>query len=363
MDFVPLIERIGENASATLGGLVLGAVFGFCVQRTAFCTRSAVIDVVRGRSLRGPATWIIGFAAALLIVQAMLGADAIAIGDSRYFATGQSLSGPLIGGAIFGVGMMLTRGCVSRLLVLGAGGNLRALYGILIVAVVSSLTLYGFLTPLRDSAAGLLNSAATGGNALVNHTGGGNYSGAIAGAIVAVLAIGLAIKARLGFWQMLGAALVGGSVAAGWYFTATLNTQVFEPIAVDSMSFIRPLAQTTGYFVGAADLPTFDLGLVVGTLAGGLVAAVAFRAFRVATFAEDGAPSILRYTVGAVLMGFGGVLAAGCTIGAGLTGGSALAISALIAIVSMIVAGAVTDVVVDRPRSAAESGAVATAQR
>ncbi|WP_099867762.1 YeeE/YedE family protein [Pararhizobium haloflavum] len=363
MDFIPLIDRFGEGGAALVGGLSLGILFGAAVQRTGFCTRMAVIDMVRLRSLYGPATWIVGFASALLSVQLMQALGIIVIGDSRYFATGQSLSGAAVGGAIFGVGMMLTRGCVSRLIVLSGGGNLRALYGIVVVALAAFATLYGFLGPIRESIASWVSSAAIGGNAIVDHTGGGNFTGAIFALGVTIVALALAARARLGVLQTIGAALVGLAVAGGWYFTATLSQQVFDPIAVDSMSFIRPLAQWSGYAFGAAELPTFDSGLVVGALVGGLVAAVASRSFRIETFAQTGSPSVLRYTVGAVLMGSGGVLAAGCSIGAGLTGGSALAASGLIALTAMVIAGAITDTLVDRPSVDAMASAAQPANR
>lgn len=349
MDFVPLMDRFGEGGTALLGGAVLGAIFGIAMQRTAFCTRTAVIDLVRGRGLAMPAIWLLAFATAVVIVQTLLAMNMIAVGDSRYFATGQSLSGAAIGGALFGLGMILSRGCVSRLLVLSASGNLRAIYGVVIVALVSFATLYGFLSAPRESVGALMSSAAIGGNAVIDHTGGSNYNGAILAGLIALCAVVLAGFARVGALRFLGAVVIGGAVAGGWYFTATLSAQVFEPIAVDSMSFIRPLAQTTGYLFGAAEQPTFDLGLVGGTLAGALLAALVFGGFRVATFGEAGAPSVVRYTIGSALMGFGGVLAAGCTIGAGLTGGSVLAISALIAISAMAIAAALADIVVDGP--------------
>lgn len=350
MDFVPLIDRVGEEMTATLGGGVIGFILGFALLKTGFCTRMAVIDMARARSLTGPATWLLGFAAALLAVQALLYFGVIAVDTSRFFATGQSLSGALFGGAIFGIGMVLTRGCVSRLLVLGAAGNLRAIYSLVFVALAAYATLYGFLVPGRDAIAPLLSTAAIGGNALVDHTGGGNVSGVVLGAVVAVVAIALAARAKLDLGQSIGAVVVGLMVAAAWYFTATLTAQLFEPIAIDSISFIRPLAQTSGALIGSVALPTFDFGLVIGTFAGGLLAALVLGRFKVATFSEPGAPRILRYTIGAAMMGFGGVLAAGCSIGAGLTGGSVLAASALIALLSMAVAGAVTDTVLDRPR-------------
>jgi uncharacterized protein len=353
MDFVPLIERIGEDNTAMLGGALLGAVFGGCVQRTGFCTRMAVIDLARRRSVKAPAIWLLGFGAALLLVQYLLMSGMMAVGDSRYFATGQSLSGALVGGALFGIGMILTRGCISRLLVLTSSGNLRALFGVLVVAAVSATTLHGILSYPRDLVGAWLSSGFVGGNAL--YEPGGGLAGVVAGLFVTLAALVLALRARIGPSIVAGALLVGIAVAGGWYFTATLATQVFEPVAIDSLSFIRPLAQSAGWLTGVAGLPTFDLGLVAGTLSGGFLAALASGSFRIATFAEPGAPSLRRYALGAMLMGFGGVLAAGCTVGAGLTGGSVLAISALLAITAMVLAGALTDFLLDAPRERASA--------
>ena len=159
------------------------------------------------------------------------------------------------------------------------------------------------------------------------------------------------------FGLALGGLAVGLLIASGWYFTATLATQVFEPVAIDSLSFIRPFAQTAGFLGGVSALPSFDLGIVAGTFLGALIVTPVFGEFRLARFGEAGTPSILRYTLGGALMGFGGVLAAGCTVGAGLTGGSVLAISALIAISAMALAGAATDVLLDRAPTSSTASA------
>src|SRR5690606_24493712 len=150
MDLVWLIDRVGENAAAAIGGAVLGLLFGIFAQRTAFCTRSAVLDLTRGRDLKALAVWAAGFAAAILAVQLLVYRDALSVVDTRFFGTPQSLSGAVVGGLLFGVGMALARGCVSRLLVLGASGNLRALFCVAVVALVGWATYDGILVPLRD---------------------------------------------------------------------------------------------------------------------------------------------------------------------------------------------------------------------
>jgi len=146
---------------------------------------------------------------------------------------------------------------------------------------------------------------------------------------------------------VLGGVGIGLTIVGGWYFTYQLSTQVFEPIQAESLSFIRPLATTADLAAGAATGIGLDQGLLAGTLVGALLAAVLFRQFRVVTFSEPGTPSILRYTAGSALMGFGGILAVGCTIGAGFTGGSVLAVSSLLALASMMTGAALADRIVD----------------
>ncbi len=196
MDLVPLIDLIGEPQTALVGGLVLGLAFGVFAQRSRYCTRSAVLSAMGDSDLKPFATWVAGFAAAILAVQALLGADMIDVSETRFFSTAQSLSGAIIGGLLFGTGMVLARGCVSRLLVLGASGNLRGVFSIAVIAVTALATYSGVLVPLRDGIGGIWNTAAIGGNDLLVHAGLERWAGIALGAVLALVALGFAVKAR-----------------------------------------------------------------------------------------------------------------------------------------------------------------------
>ncbi|WP_339758048.1 YeeE/YedE family protein [uncultured Hoeflea sp.] len=344
MDLVPLIDLIGEPQTALVGGLVLGLAFGIFAQRSRYCTRSAVLSVMGESDLKPFATWAAGFAAAILAVQLLLGADMIDVAETRFFSTAQSLSGALVGGLLFGIGMVLARGCVSRLLVLSASGNLRGVFSIAIIAVTALATYSGVLVPLRDGIGGVWNTAAIGGNDLLVHAGLERWAGVALGVVLAVVALGFALKSRLSVWRLFGGVMIGLTVAAGWYFTWQLSTQVFEPIQAESLSFIRPLA-TTGELALESGFAGLDQGVLIGAILGAFVAALLSGEFRISTFAEPGVPSIWRYAAGSVLMGFGGILAVGCTIGAGLTGGSVLAVSSLLGLAAMISGAALAQLV------------------
>lgn len=336
MDLVPLIDSVGEPAAALAGGAVLGLVFGVAAQRSGFCTRSAVLDVIRGGDGKALSTWLAGFAVAIFGVQWLLWSGQLDVAETRFFSTAQSLSGALVGGILFGIGMILARGCVSRLLVLGASGNMRALYSILVVGLVGLATYAGLLSPLRDAVGSLLGTGAIGGNDLLASAGLARAAGLAIGIVLVILAVRIAIRSRVSPWRALGGAAVGATIVGGWWFTWQLSMQVFEPIQAESLSFIRPLATSGEIAIGRDTIFGWDQGLLAGTVLGAFASAILFRDFRIATFSEPGTPSILRYTAGAALMGFGGILAVGCTIGAGLTGGSVLAISSILGLASMI---------------------------
>lgn len=358
MNFVPLIDLIGEPATAAIIGLGLGGLFGFALERSGFCTRSAAIEMFRNQKGRALPVWLVGFAVCVAVVQAMLWFGVINVGESRFFATPQTLSGALIGGALFGIGMALARGCVSRLVVLGASGNLRAVFCVALIAVTAWATLQGPLVPFRDAIGGLLSSAALGGNDVAALSGLGYVFGPLFALVIALAALALVIRRRLSPAYILGGAVAGGAVALGWYATYQFSGQVFDPIQPESLSYMRPLASTLDFIGagGATDALSLDVGIIAGTVVGALVSAVLFRQFRIRTFAEAGAPSIWRYAAGSILMGFGGIVAVGCTIGAGFTGGSVLAATALTGLVMMMLFAGLTDLVLRRLEDRAASG-------
>lgn len=357
MDFVPLIDRFGEPATAALIGLALGLGFGFLAERTGFCTRSAALEISNGRRGNMLPIWLIAFATTVLLTQGLIAWDLLSVRDTRFFGTAQSLSGAVIGGGLFGVGMVLARGCASRLLVLGVSGNLRALFSIAIIAATAWATYQGPLVSIRNAAASLLMTSSIGTNELAVALNTGTGTGLAVGAALAVLALGVAFARRLRIRHLLGGLAIGALIPAGWYLTYQYSLQVFEPVQADSLSYMRPLANTLNY-VGSGGSESFlstDVGLIAGTVIGALVASLAFGSFRIRTFAEAGAPHWLRYVAGSVLMGFGGILAVGCTVGAGFTGGAVLAVSALIALASMVLSAMLADKVIDGNRHPAAS--------
>lgn len=352
-----LIESWGEPLTLTVLGLLCGLLFGSLAQQSRFCLRAATVEV--GRGGLGPrfAIWLIAFGAAVAATQAFDLWGALELKRARQLVQRGSLSGALIGGAMFGAGMVLARGCASRLLVLSATGNLRALISGLVVTLVAQASLRGILAPSREWVASLWTIDGGPDRSILALVGGGAGIGLLIGIAWLVPGIWLAARHRVSNWQTMAAAGVGGAVAASWLATSQIARVAFEPVAVKSISFTGPSADTLMALINTPALPWgFDLGLIPGVFLGSLIAAVATLEFELQGF--EGGASMVRYIVGAMLMGFGSMLAGGCAVGAGMSGGAVFALTSWLALVAMWCAAMATDRLVDRvppPRPASDN--------
>ncbi|MFN3868856.1 MAG: YeeE/YedE thiosulfate transporter family protein, partial [Hyphomicrobiaceae bacterium] len=151
MDVTTLIETWGDGAVLAMAGLGVGLLFGALAQRSKFCFRAAAIETARGAFGSRLAIWLIAFATAIAVTQGLIAAGWLNVAEARQIAGQGSISGALIGGLMFGVGMIMARGCASRLLVLSATGNLRALISGLILTLVAQASLRGALSPAREA--------------------------------------------------------------------------------------------------------------------------------------------------------------------------------------------------------------------
>ena len=134
MDILALLEVVDEASLAALFGLLTGAVFGVSAQKSQFCLRAATVEFARGNLGPKVSVWLLAFSTALVWVQGARLLGLFRIEEARMMAVAGSWSGAVIGGLMFGAGMVLARGCSGRLLVLAATGNLRAVISGLIFA-------------------------------------------------------------------------------------------------------------------------------------------------------------------------------------------------------------------------------------
>lgn len=350
--FTTATELLGESGLAVLGGLAIGLLFGFAAQRSRFCLRAATLDFWRGQLTDRVAVWVLAFSAAVVLTQAAILWQLIDLNLIRSLNQRGSLSGAIIGGGMFGAGMVLTRGCASRLLVLSAGGNLRSAVSGLIFAVTAQASLRGWLSPVREALANVWTMDNPGTLNLITYLGAKPVFGIVAGILCLGIGIWLAIHTRLPLAVGFFALVVGLGVASGWTFTALLAAESFDPQPVKSLSFTGPSAAVLMQVLTLPVFkPEFDMGLVPGVLLGAFLGAAWGRDLKLEGF-HDG-QGMRRYIIGAVMMGFGGMLAGGCAIGAGVSGASVFATISWLTLLAMWAAAGITDAMVDRAPAAA----------
>ena len=323
-----MYESLGLPLSAPQAavafGLLLGLAFGALAEVTRFCLRRAVAGDP-GERLPAAGVWAAALAAAILGTQGAVAMGWIGFGGHRFMASEVPVLAIVPGGLLFGAGMVLTRGCISRLTVLSGTGNLRALTVLVVFAVVAHAALTGVLAPLRVAA----------GSVTVSMDPALPLA---AGAVLALGALLLAVRSGARPLHLGLAALIGALVPLGWVGTGLVLYDDFDPIAMESLSFTSPMAETLFWTVASTSIPAgFGTGLVGGVIVGALALSLIGGRFSWQSFESPAQTG--RYLSGAALMGFGGVLAGGCTLGAGLSGVPTLSIAALLALVSIIAGG------------------------
>jgi uncharacterized membrane protein YedE/YeeE len=354
MSWQTAIDTLGEPGTLAATGLFIGTAFGFLAQRSRFCLRSAVIEFSRNLVGGKLTVWLFAFAAAVIGTQALALAGAFDASQARQIAARGSLSGAAIGGALFGMGMILARGCSSRLLVLAAQGNLRSVISGLVFAVTAQASWTGLLAPVRENMSGWWTVEGGAARDLIARTGIG-HGGALAfGLVWLAAAVFWARRQRVPVWGWAGATGVGLCIAAAWWATYAIGQNSFDPHPVQALSFTGPSAEVLTRTLFATDKPfNFDMGLMPGVFIGSFLAAWWFKELRLEGF--EGGASMRRHIVGAVCMGFGGMLAGGCAVGAGLSGAAVFTVTSWVTLCAIWAAAALTDRLLDQRPQAGQS--------
>ena len=302
-------ETTTPQQAAVWFALAVGVIFGILGQITKFCFRRSLIGEDR-RAAKG--VWLTALAFAVLGTQVAVAMGWISFAEHRFMVPDVPYLAIGIGGLLFGAGMVLTRGCISRLTILAGSGNLRAALVVVVFAVVAHATLKGVLAPMR---------VALGSVTL----GLGDY--------VSLAALPGGVMLWGNRWtHLVMAAMIGLLVPLAWVGTGFILFDAFDPIAMESLSFTSPSADALFWVVASSSIPAgFGVGLLGGVALGACASSLIFGGFGWQSFETPAQTG--RYLAGAALMGVGGVLAGGCTLGAGLSGVPTLSLAAILAIV------------------------------
>ena len=329
-----------------LSALAIGLVYGSVGLLSGFCLMSGMRGFLAegdGRLIR---TYALAIGVAVAVTQGLAAAGFVDIGKSIYLQPNFSVPVMFSGGLLFGYGMVLSNGCGSRALVLLGRGNLRSFVVVIVLAIFAQMTLKGLTAPARIAMVGVSQTTAA-TNSVPALLAGAGLSAMVARMLAAsIVAAALIVFAlahpafRRSPGQIAAGLVVGLLVAAGWFATGYLGADDFNPTPVTSLTFVAPIADALQYvMLSTGSTLNFGIVTVFGVFAGSLVTALATGRFHLEGFRSP--RHMLRSGGGAALMGAGGVMAFGCSVGQGLTGFSTLALASLIAFAGILLGTAV----------------------
>lgn len=375
----------------------LAVVMGAIVNKTNFCTMGAVSDWVNMDDKGRMRSWLFAIAVALLGVT-ILESLGLANTDNAFppYRSGNLIwAENILGGFLFGIGMTFGSGCGNKTLIRLGGGNLKSIMVFFLIGIIA----YFMVNPLPGSDQTLMSllfldwirplsiTLETGHQDLGTLLAGSENaaSGRLWIGIILTLAllifVFLSSDFRKSLDNMLGGLVVGLVVIGAWYVTSNIQLayesdfdgevtvtlrEFLDPTtsqwdmseavhenwesakpdmnsgSPQSLTFINPSGQALGYVATGFEQVklTFGVALVFGVILGSFLWSIVTKSFRIEWFASVG--DFFNHLVGGILMGFGGVLAMGCTIGQGITGVSTLAVGSILSLVSIIFGSALT---------------------
>lgn len=340
--------------SLAIGGFLIGIVFGAIVQRSNFCTMGSLSDMLNFGDARRFRSWLFAAAVAIAGTQTLHAFAGLDLTPAMYLAPNLDWAGAIVGGLLFGFGMVFAGGCGSRNLVRAGTGDLRSLMVVVVIGISAYATIGGVLGPARAALtsataidlaqAGMASQSLGAFLARAGMVAPSSGDGVAALAIVVILgAVTLGDRAfRTSPKHLLGGLGIGLCVTAGWALAALARDEMAATSStITSLTFVRPSGDTLEWLqrYTAGPVPGFGVASLLGTMLGAFLAAAASGGLKLSTF--HGTQDTVRNLLGAVAMGVGGVVALGCTIGQAVTGTATLAAGSFLVFAALVGGGIV----------------------
>lgn len=323
--------EISENGLVTLIGFAGGLVLGLASRMARFCTLGAIEDALYGGSRDRILMWPLALGFAIVSTFLLDLGGMLAVDEAVYLRFELSITASIAGGLMFGFGMALAGNCGFGALARLGGGDLRSTLIVLTIGISAYMAAIGPLAPLRHW---LFPRVEAEPDALPGMT---HYFNALTGldAVYLAVPIGLAMIAiAVRDWHFLAnraavfwSVMVGLAITSGWWGTSWAGNQSFDIVPVESHTFTMPLGEVLIDGMTASVLNgSFSTGSVMGVLFGAFIGSRIRHQFRWEACDDPG--ELRRQIFGAGLMGIGGVVALGCSVGQGISAFSVLAWSA-----------------------------------
>jgi hypothetical protein len=325
-------------------GFLLGLAFGAIAQKKQFCFSGSIKDYILTKSTMRGSSVLTAMLVAVISTYLVASFYEIDLTQSYYYRDNVNYFAIIFGGLIFGVGMMLSDGCSNRHLIKFAQGDINSLIVLVFLAIFAYATAKGMLSEVINPIVNnptLIEWSSYIGNISMN------FYFIVAVLLVFIYILVKKVNRLASLWDGL---LIGLFIAAAWYVTGVYGQESMERIVeLNGITFVYPSAKSLEFFTfyQISEL-TFPVTLVFGVIAGAFLMSKINRKYSFGCTASKGQHKLKYNIIGGSLMGIGGIMAIGCTVGQGLTGLSTLAFSSLVAIVSIFISGTITAIILNK---------------
>ena len=342
---------------------ILGFILGYVVNKTNFCTMGAVSDLVNIGDTSRLKAWFLAIAIAILGVTILELVGAINVNDSRIPYRNSVLFWPryIVGGIMFGIGMTLASGCGNKILIRIGGGNLKSIFVLLIAGLMAllmtrtdfyGLLFHSWMSPLSPDLAklGINDQSIQTIISSIFRLDSGNIFSTLFVPLITIFflfkfifssnkklsADNITSGIVVGLVVVFAWLLTGGQLGQAWIENNDFLDTPYPAVGVQSFTFINPMGEALLYTTSGLNsfFLTFGVAALLSTIFGSFVYALISKNLRLEWFVNK--HDFIRHLVGGILIGIGGVLSLGCTIGQGVTGVSTLAIGSIITLISII---------------------------
>ena len=321
-----------------LSAFILGLLFGAIAQKNQFCFSGSIKDYILTDSTKRAASVVMAIIVAIISTYLVANFNEIDLSETNYLKENVNYFTIILGGTLFGIGMMIADGCSSRHIVKFAQGDPYSLVTLIFIAIFAYATTKGFVHEfivLLTQNETLLSISSNIANSQLN----------IFVVIVPLLVfLWLLTKSFKRILSLKDGILMGIIVSVGWYITGVIGVESMErQISLASVTFVYPTAQTLEFFsyFQVTEL-SFGISIVLGVVSGAFIMSKFNRKYSFGCTSNLQHSKVKYNMIGGALMGVGGVLAIGCTVGQGLTGVSTLAVASVLAISSIMISGFIT---------------------
>ncbi len=341
--------------SIIIGAFIIGLIFGFVGQRSRFCILGSITDYYLFKNSFRLKFFFIVLLTAVLGTQTLILSKQINPIDTIFFKQNFYFLSYVIGGILFGFGMTLASGCTSRNIIKIGEGSLKAITVFLITGVTAISSMRGIFAELRINYIEIHYYKSTFPFDLISFINNKFDSNTREFLIIFLLILFIVIifisiiSSNKKFKSIFSAIIIGLTIVVGWYLTGKIGFIPEHPDSLqqaylrtnsgtlESLTFVGPIGYSLEllmYWSDNSKLITFGITLIAGTLIGSLISSKLNKTFRLESFNSN--KDFIFHLLGGFLMGLGGVIASGCTIGHGLSGLSMLFFGSMIVFTSIV---------------------------